>query len=123
MRAILAICGLIVVTGAVFAWRALRMPTEFGQFKGAPTVAVAELVERPKDFTGKLVAVDGIVKEQCKAMGCYFFIPSGEKKLRVDLQEIAMNAPMREGHIARVEGQLVPYNDEYQLFASAVRFK
>ena len=39
-------------------------------------------------------------------MGCYFFIPSGTKMLRVELQDIAMNAPMREGHQARVEGQM-----------------
>ena len=123
MRMIFALCGVVLLAGALFAWRAMRTPTEFGQFTGAPTVAVADLVERPKDFTGKLVAVEGIVKEQCKTMGCYFFIPSGDKTLRVDLQEVAMNAPMREGHVATVEGQMVPYNGSFQLYASAVRFK
>jgi hypothetical protein len=56
-------------------------------------------------------------------MGCYFFIHSGTKTLRVELQEIAMNAPMREGHPVRVEGQIVRYGDGYQLFASAVEFE
>lgn len=123
MRTIFALCGLILVVGAVFAWRAMRMPSEYGAFTGAPTVEVADLIERPKEFLGKTVAVEGVVQEQCKTMGCYFFIPSGTKTLRVDIQEVAMTAPMREGHQARVEGQLVSFNDGYQLYASAVEFK
>jgi len=48
---------------------------------------------------------------------------AGEKTLRVDLEKIAMNAPMREGRPARVEGHMVPYGDGYQLFASAIEFR
>jgi hypothetical protein len=123
MRTIFALCGFILVAGAVFVWRAMRMPSEYGKFTSASTVQVADLIERPKDFLGKTVAVEGVVHEQCKTMGCYFFIPSGTKSLRVDIQEVAMNAPMREGHQARVEGQLAAFNGGYQLYASAVEFK
>jgi hypothetical protein len=56
-------------------------------------------------------------------MGCFFSIRSESKSLRVDLQQIAMNAPRMEGHLARVEGQIVRYGDGYQLFATAVRFQ
>jgi hypothetical protein len=56
-------------------------------------------------------------------MGCFFFLRSGKGTLRVDLQEIAMKAPLREGRTARVEGQVVPYNGGYQLYASAVEFE
>jgi hypothetical protein len=55
-------------------------------------------------------------------MGCFFFFHSGKQSLRVDLQEVAMTAPMREGRRARVEGQLVPYGDGFQFYASAVEF-
>jgi len=41
----------------------------------------------------------------------------------VDLQDIAMTAPMKEGHAARVEGQMAPYNGGYQFSASAVEFE
>jgi hypothetical protein len=123
MRTIFILCGVILVAGAVFAWRALRMPTEFGTFTGAPNVQVAELIDRPKDFVGKAVSVEGTVREQCKTMGCYFFMPAGTKTLRIELQDIAMNAPIREGHRARVEGQMAAYGDGYQLVASAVKFE
>jgi len=123
MRTIFILCGLILVVGGVFAWRTMRMPTEFGTFTGAPKAEVADLIERSKDFLGKPVSVEGTVREQCKTMGCYFFIPSGTKTLRVEIQEIAMNAPMREGHQARVEGEMVRYGDGYQLVASAVKFE
>jgi hypothetical protein len=56
-------------------------------------------------------------------MGCFFFFLSGKNMLRVDLQEIAMNAPRRNGRPARVEGQIVPYGDGYQFVASAVEFE
>jgi hypothetical protein len=123
MRTIFALCGLILVVGVFFAWRSMQMPTHYGAFAGAPKADVAALIEHPKDYLGKTVSVEGTVRKQCKAMGCYFFMPSGTKMLRVELQEIAMNAPMREGHQARVEGQIVPYGDGYQLFASAVEFE
>src|SRR5437016_10749415 len=123
MRTIFILCGLILVGGAVFAWRSMQMPTHYGAFTGAPKAEVADLIERPKDFLGKTVSVEGTVREQCKTMGCYFFMSSGTKMLRVELQGIAMNAPMREGRQARVEGQVVRYGDGYQLFASAVEFE
>ena len=100
----------------------MQAPTAFGSFSGAKKTPVELLVERPKDFIGKTVLVEGPVQQQCKAMGCFFFIPAGKNLLRVELQAIAMTAPMKEGHIARVEGQMVPFGDGYQLFASAVQF-
>jgi len=123
MKTIFALCALILVVGVYFAWHSMQLPTEYGDFIGAPKAEVSEIIDHPKDFLNKTVSVEGTVREQCKTMGCYFFIPSGTKMLRVELKEIAMNAPMREGHQARVEGQIVPYGDGYQLFASAVEFK
>ena len=123
MRTILALSTSILAIGGFFIWRATQLPTHFGEFTGAPTVAVADLVERPKDFLGRTVAAHGSVREQCKTMGCYFFFPSKHGTLRVEMKDIAMKAPMREGHPARVEGQIVAFGDGYQLYASAVEFE
>jgi hypothetical protein len=123
MRTIVSICGLTLIVGVFIAWRAVQAPARYGTFAGAPKAEVADLIGRPKDFVGKTVSLEGTVREQCKTMGCYFFLPLGDKMLRVDLQEIAMNAPMREGRQARLEGQMVPYGDGYQFFASAVEFR
>jgi hypothetical protein len=122
MKTILTICALTLVAGALLAWHATRLPSRFGSFTGAPHAKVADLVERPKEFLHHTVAIEGQVREQCTAMGCFFSFLSGKKTLRVDLQEIAMNAPRRNGHVARVEGQVVPYGDGFQFLASAVEF-
>jgi uncharacterized protein YdeI (BOF family) len=123
MKNILILCAITLAVGSAFVWRAVAKPHRFGSFTGAPRAEVAALVERPKEFVGKTVSVDGTITEQCKAMGCYFNFKDGGKSLRVDLQDIAMTAPMHEGKPARVEGQLVPYADAYQLYATAVEFR
>ena len=123
MKTILALCGLALVIGSVLIWRAVHLPSEYGEFTGEQKVAVADLIDRPKDFLHKTVTIEDTVREQCTTMGCYFFFFSGKKKLRVELQDIAMNAPRRNGRTARVEGQIVPYGDGYQFVASAVKFE
>ena len=123
MRTIFALCAVILLAGGFFLWRAMQSPSVYGNFFGAPPATVADLIERPKDFLVKAVTVEGKISEQCKTMGCFFFFRAGAKTLRVELQDIAMNAPMREGHDARVEGQILTYGDGYQLVASAVEFK
>ena len=123
MRTIVAMCISALVACTLFIFNALRWPNEYGAFVGAPQTEVAVLVEKPTEFLDKTVTVLGTVKRQCKTMGCFFYFSEGEKTLRVNLEEIAMKAPRREGHSARVEGRMVPYGDGYQLFASAVKFE
>ncbi len=123
MKTILTLCVSLLALGGFLLWRSMQLPTLSGSFTGAPKAAVIDLIERPKDFLNKTVLIEGQIREQCKAMGCFFFFHEGDKQLRVDLEQIAMYAPMREGRPARVEGQIVPYGDGYQLFATAVEFK
>jgi hypothetical protein len=123
MKKILILCAVTLIVATVFIWRAVAKPSRFGQFTGAPRVEVAAMIEHPKDYLGRVVAAEGTITEQCQAMGCYFNLPAGAKALRVDLQDIAMTAPMHEGKPVRVEGQLLPYGEGYQLVATAVEFK
>ena len=123
MRTILTLCAVTFVLGGALIWRATRLPSHYGAFTGTPKVEVAALVDQPKDFLHKTVTIEGTVREQCTTMGCFFFFRSGKSMLRVELQEIAMNAPRRNGHLARVEGQVVPYGDGFQFLASAVEFE
>ena len=122
MRTIIGLCGVALLAAAFFIWRGTRTPTHYGAFEGAPKTAVTELIERPREFLDKAVLVEGEVRQQCKTMGCYFFLMAGEKMLRVDIQHVAMNAPWWEARPVRVEGQLMPYGDGYQLVANAVEF-
>ncbi len=124
MKKILILCGAIVVAGGVFLTRSLRTPTVYGTFTGAPRVEVAELIAKPKEHLHKIWAIEDTIRDQCTTMGCYFTFFAGDKPLRIELIEIAMNAPKRRnGRPARVEGQLIPYGDGYQLVATAVEFK
>ena len=118
-----ALCAAVLVGAGAWFYRATRMPNSYGTFSGAPTVAVADLIARPKDYLKKTVSAEGIVREQCTTMGCYFFFRDGDNMLRVDIAAVAMTAPRRNGDPARVEGRMEPYGDGYQLFASAVEFK
>ena len=123
MKKIIILCCATLLVASVLIWRAVAKPSRYGQFTGAPRAEITALVERPKDFLGRTISVEGAITEQCKSMGCYFTFRNGQKALRVDLQDIAMTAPMREGKPALVEGQLMPYGDAYQLFATAVEFR
>jgi hypothetical protein len=123
MKTILALCATVLLAGSALLWHALRMPNQYGAFTGAPQVDVADVAGQPGSYLHRTVAIEGTVREQCTSMGCYFTFRSGKQAVRVDLQEIAMNAPRREGRVARVEGQVVPYGDGYQVLATAVEFK
>jgi uncharacterized protein YdeI (BOF family) len=122
MRKIFLLCALTLVAIGVLVWRVAVKSSRYGTFVGAPSTEVAVLVAQPKAYTGKTLALEGTITEQCKSMGCFFFFRSGSQSLRIDIQEVAMTAPMREGRRARVEGQLVPYGDGFQLYATAVEF-
>jgi hypothetical protein len=123
MRAILILCAVTLVLGVALIWRAARLPRQFGAFTGTPKAEVADLMNQPNEFLHKTVTIEGTVRQQCTTMGCYFFFLSGEDMLRVELKDIAMNAPRRNGHLARVEGQIVPFDGGYQFLASAVEFE
>ena len=124
MKTIFISCGVILIVGGVLLWQAYRMPDVYGEFTGAPKAEILDVIKRPEDFLHKTVALEGEVVKQCETMGCFFFFVVGDKELRVDLAEIAMNAPKdRDGDMARVEGRTVPYNNGYQFMASAVEFE
>src|SRR5438093_728204 len=100
MKTILALCALTLMGVSVLIWQAVRLPSHFGVFAGAPKAEVADLIAKPVEFIHKTVAIQGTVRQQCTAMGCYFFFLSGKTMLRVELQEIAMTAPRKNGHLS-----------------------
>lgn len=124
MKGIFALCAVILVVVSVAVYRAAGPASIYGVFENAPAVEMSSLIERPKDFMSKTVALSGVITKQCTTMGCFFFFEAGGKTLRVDLAEIAMTAPKnKNGRKARVEGRMVPFGDGYQLWASAVEFQ
>lgn len=125
MKTIIALCAVLLIAGGVVLYRETRPQLVYGEFVGAPKARVADLVAEPKKNMSKTWAIEGVITRQCTSMGCFFFFEAEDGKLlRVDLAEIAMHAPKnRNGKPARVEGQMVPYGDGYQFWASAVEFR
>lgn len=124
MKMILALCAVVLVIGGIWTWKATRPKMLYGQFTGAPAGDIVDLAKNPKKNVGKTWSLEGIITDQCTSMGCFFFFRDKGVSLRVDLAEIAMWAPRgRNGKPVRVEGQMVPYGDGYQFWASAVEFK
>jgi hypothetical protein len=123
MKNILILCAVILVAGSALVWRVAAKPNRFGKFTGAPHAEIAAVLDRPAEFAGHPVALEGTVTAQCKATGCFFSLRSGIRAVRVDLQDLAGHFPNNEGRLALVEGQLQERAGAWQLYASAVEFK
>ena len=124
MKVIVALAAAVVLGAAVYAYKAARVPLVYGERLNPPRAEVSELIARPKAFKCKTVSIEGVITKQCTSMGCFFFFEAGREALRVDLADVAMHAPKdRNGRGAYVEGQMVPYGDGFQFWASFVEFK
>ena len=74
MRAILIMCAVILLAGAVFlGWR-LTKPDHHGRdFKGLKEAQISEVLKSPSDFTNGEIRVRGKIVRQCPVSGCWFF--------------------------------------------------
>ncbi len=128
MKKILALCAFILVTGmAVFAWWFSNREDHFGKpFTGLPMAAIQEIVNQPDTFLSKPVSIQGKLKRQCPATGCWFFLtdPNDPKarELKVEMGDTTPRLPSRIGKLARVEGQLIRYGKGYEFIGNAVTF-
>ena len=124
MKVILSIAGLIIAAGIIWLFLYLSRPDHYGEpFTNAEVVDVRALFEVPADLIGRRLQVHGVVKNQCQATGCYFYFIWGDKKIKIELGDVASRLPKRLGYQAKVEGFLSPFGDGYQFIGSAVEFK
>lgn len=68
---------------------------------------IPALVEKPGDFVGKTVRVDGLVTDVCKAQGCWMILAEAEggKGVRIKVDDGVIVFPMSaKGHRASAEG-------------------
>ena len=124
MRGILILCGLILTVGLLaLGWHFLG-PDLYGEnfSTEVPSVETRLLIEKPEDFLGKTVQIEGTVRRQCLSTGCYFFFLVGEKSLRIEMGDVVNKLPARESYKARVEGELGRYGDGFQFYGRAVQF-
>lgn len=123
MKRLLLVGGVALLASGLFFWHLSRQSHSFGKLLGAPPADVGDLVDRPREYLHRIVAIEGVVSEPCGTAGCSFlFVGSASKRLRVDLADIGTQPSVWAGSTVRVEGLLVPCGDGYELWATGVTF-
>jgi hypothetical protein len=104
MRALLAAAAIVAFVPAVSA------ETKLGAgVKIEDATAIAALVERPQDYVGKTIRIDGVATAVCEAMGCWMAVaPEGRDKgptVRLKVEDGAIVFPMTaKGRRVSAEG-------------------
>lgn len=84
----------------------------FGEeIRPGPVVGLAQVLERPRDYAGKTVTVEGDVRRVCKKMGCWMELATGmsesAKGCRVFFGAHQFFVPKdSDGSRARVQGEV-----------------
>lgn len=81
------------------------------KFTNAPTVKLADVVQKPETFAGKTVTVEATVRKACTNKGCWMELAeTGDAKspaVRVTFKNYGFFVPLDSaGSTAKVEGQL-----------------
>ncbi|OGV68910.1 MAG: hypothetical protein A2283_16680 [Lentisphaerae bacterium RIFOXYA12_FULL_48_11] len=124
MKAILTICGLILLAGILYiGWRVTR-PDHYGRaFRGAKEVQIGEIAKNPSGFSGGEIRIKGKIVRQCPAAGCWFYLDDGNgSQVKVEMGSVTPQLPQNIGNYAAVEGQMIKMGDEYQLAGEGVEF-
>jgi hypothetical protein len=77
------------------------------KLKGAPKVALADLLAKPEGSAGKTVATEGSVRKACSRKGCWMELAPTEKGpgVRVTFKDYGFFVPLDSaGKTAKVEG-------------------
>lgn len=129
MKPILILCGIIVAAAIAFlAWKSFQGDGHFGKpFTGLSAAPIASMVANPESYLGKPVSIRGVLKRQCPATGCWFFLADpadpAAKQLKVEMGDTTPKLPQRLGQTAHVEGQLIKYGDDYEFIGVGVTFE
>lgn len=128
MKNIFILCAAIVIAAAAaMTWKFSRHDDHFGHpFTGLPAASIPQIMANPDDFLGRQVSINGVLKRQCPATGCWFYLsdPADPKaqELKVEMGDTTPELPKRIGRPAHIEGQLIKYGEGYQFIGVAVTF-
>lgn len=79
------------------------------KLSGAPAVALADLLLKPEPFSGKVITLEGKVRQVCQKKGCWMEIAAVEKGpgVRVNFKDYAFFVPKTaSGRHAKIEGEV-----------------
>ncbi len=125
MKKILALCGVLILGGAIAALMLLRRPEVLGQpFQVAMVTPLATVLANPAAYLAVDLRTEGRIVRQCPSSGCWFFLDDGQgRQMRVELGHLGMKFPQHVGGVAEVEGRLLQHGQELELVGNGVRFK
>ena len=126
MRAILILCGVILIAAiALLVWRSTR-PERYGNpFTGAPAITIKAAAAITNDTPAAAdVNLTGTIVRQCPVTGCWFYIKDeAGNQVRIEMESVTPTLPQRLGRTANVEGRLIRQGDGVVLVGNAVEFK
>ena len=104
MKATRIAAVLLIAAATIFAADVVK--------RGAPVsaskpVALATVLESPRDYTKNAVVVEGVIEKSCTAMGCWMELApaEGKKTIRVTFEDEKFFIPLTaKGMQARAEG-------------------
>jgi hypothetical protein len=67
---------------------------------------IAQILEQPEEFEGKIVRIEGKIIKECPT-GCWFVLKQNKTELKVELMPSGFAIPQRTGRYAIVEGKVV----------------
>ncbi len=109
LHALLPTCLLLAAVPALPSTQEAPVITRGEKLKGAPKVALVDLLQAPQQHEGKTVSVEGKVRKACDRKGCWMELASLDKGpgVRVTFKDYGFFVPLDSaGAFATVEGEV-----------------
>jgi len=87
----------------------------------AAKTRIADILQDPKGFDGKMVVVEGRIATECPS-GCWFTLKDGNAVIYIDLAPSNLVIPQRKGSLAKVTADVVTEGSDVYLIGTKVDF-
>jgi hypothetical protein len=109
MHSRLLLCSMTALVAAVSVVSAADSKKYGAGVTLASATPMARLLEKPADYSGKTVRIEGVVTEVCAEMGCWMALAADAKSgktvlIQVEHDGVIVFPPTAKGHRAAAQG-------------------